>query len=184
VQTNVKAEARRNFLGHRRQLDAKKNSKAIKPAFGGPITLRGNKKPLLFFRMPTPLLAFLNDLEDAVRRESAGDFSVMWNIERIVNYHHGLARMTLSPPPAADPRQRRGAIFLQSIPLADGNLCFKANLNWHGSDAFPVMTVHSKPRVTWEAEALQIAKAWLMGPPNVYVPPTTESASPLVGALE
>ena len=134
--------------------------------------------------MPTPLLAFLNDIEDALRSEATIDFPSMWSVSRIVNYHHGLARMTLTPLPTPDAPQRRGAIFLQSIPLADGTLCFKASLNWHGSDAFPIITVHSKPHVSWKNEATRIAAAWLAGPPVAFSSATTQSASPLLASID
>jgi hypothetical protein len=140
--------------------------------------LHRGKTRALFFPVPTPLLAFLNDVEDALRGGALAQGEATWDTSRIVNYQHGLARMTLTPSPAADSKQKRGAIFLQSIPLADGTLTFKANLTWHGSDAFPTITVNSKPRVTWKKEATSIASAWLAGPPEPVV--TTREIAQLV----
>jgi hypothetical protein len=134
--------------------------------------------------MPTPLLAFLNDIEEALRKESGLPADAAWNVSRIVNYHHGLARMTLTPPPYVA-TQKRGAIFLQSVALADGRLCFKASLTWHGSDAFPTMEIISEPRVSWKNEAERIAAAWLIGPSSSGTPfGSTQSASPLSAALD
>ena len=103
----------------------------------------------------------------------------------MVNYHHGLARMTLTAPIGADPKQARGAIFLQSYTLADGTFCFKASLNWHGSDSFPVISIFTKPGLDWQAEAQRIASAWLTGPPATSVVPMSfaeEHLAPLVAA--
>ena len=89
-----------------------------------------------------------------------------WDVTRMVNYHHGLARMTLTPQAGGEPDQLRGAVFVQSFTLADGSLCLKASLNWQGSEVFPIISVYSKPGVDWKAEARQIGSAWLAGPPN------------------
>ena len=85
----------------------------------------------------------------------------------MVNFHHGLARLTLTPRPAADLPFPGGAIFLQAFALADGSLCLKASLNWRGSEAFPIMSVYSTPTMNWKLEASRIASAWLEGPPAV-----------------
>lgn len=115
--------------------------------------------------MASRLLSSLNDIEQALRKQSAADMGPTWEVSRMVNYHHGLARMTLTPPADAEPDQMRGVIFLQSYVLADGALSFKASLNWHGCDSFPVIAVYAKPGVDWQAEAGRIASAWLAGPP-------------------
>lgn len=115
--------------------------------------------------MASRLLSSLNDIEQALRKQSAADMGPTWEVSRMVNYHHGLARMTLTPPADAEPDQMRGVIFLQSYMLADGALSFKASLNWHGCESFPVIAVYAKPGVDWQAEAGRIATAWLAGPP-------------------
>jgi len=115
--------------------------------------------------MSSRLLSALNDIEQALRKESASNMGPSWDVSRMVNYHHGLARMTLTPPADAEPDQMRGTIFLQSYVLADGALSFKASLNWVGCDAFPVMAIYAKPGVNWHAEVARIASAWLAGPP-------------------
>lgn len=176
------ADTRFAVAMHCGQCDAKKNSKQSKRATSGVDNVADAKIALDFFRMPTPLLAFLNDVEDALRREFRAQGKSEWEISRIVNYHHGLARMTLTPPPDADEKQKRGAIFLQNISDEHGALCFKVNLNWHGSDAFPVITVRST-RANWNAEADSVAAAWLAGPPASF-PPFGSQAEPQLTAID
>lgn len=132
--------------------------------------------------MATRLLSSLSQIEHALLKESASNNGPVWEVTRMVNYHHGLARMTLTPPAGADAKQVRGAIFLQSYTLADGTLCFKASLNWHGSDSFPVISIFTKPGLDWQAEANRIASAWLAGPRVATVVPMTfaeENLAPL-----
>jgi hypothetical protein len=119
--------------------------------------------------MASRLLSSLTDIEQALCKQSAADMGPTWNVTRMVNYHHGLARMTLTPPADAEPDQMRGTIFLQGYELADGALSIKASLNWHGSEAFPVISVYAQPGVNWQAEAGRIAAAWLAGPPAAVI---------------
>jgi hypothetical protein len=130
--------------------------------------------------MATRLLSFLSDIEEALLKESASNMGPSWVTSRMVNYHHGVARMTLSPATADDPAQIRGSIFLQGFELADGSLCVKASLNWQGSDAFPVIAVYAKPAVDWRAEAARIASTWLAGPAEAIVTSKEHSHSPLI----
>src|ERR1044072_3166055 len=98
----------------------------------------------------------------------------------MVNFHHGLARLTLKARPGTDLVTMGGAIFLQAFELADGSICLKASLNWKGSDCFPVHAVYSRPNLNWKLEASRIASAWLEGPPAaVMVTETDLSAPPL-----
>ena len=131
--------------------------------------------PLL--SMSSRLLSALNDIEQALRKQSAADMGPSWDVTRMVNYHHGLARMTLNPPADAEPDQLRGTIFLQSYSLADGAMSFKASLNWLGCDAFPVMAIYAKPGVDWRGEVARIASAWLAGPPAPLVTMGTPAES-------
>lgn len=132
--------------------------------------------------MATRLLSSLTLIEQALFKESASNNGPVWEVSRMVNYHHGLARMTLTPLPGADASQVRGEVFLQSYTLADGTLCFKASLNWHGSDVFPVISIFTKPGLDWQAEASRIASTWLAGPPAAFTMPSfaEEHLSPLV----
>lgn len=111
------------------------------------------------------LLSFLSDIERALIAESPVVEGGAWESARMVNFAHGLARLSLTPRPAADLPFPAGTIFLQAFTLADGSLCLKASLNWKGSDAFPVMAVYSTPTLNWKLEASRIASAWLEGPP-------------------
>ncbi len=134
--------------------------------------------------MSSRLLSSLNDIEQALLKQSSADMGPTWTTSRMVNYHHGLARMTLTPPAGADPDQMRGAIFLQSYVLADGALSFKASLNWQGCESFPVISVYAKPGVDWRAEAGRIAAAWLAGPPPALLsmaPASHERLTALTG---
>jgi hypothetical protein len=115
------------------------------------------------------LISFLTDIEKALLAESPAVDGGAWETSRMVNFHHGLARLTLTPRPAADLPFPPGAIFLQAFALADGSLCLKASLNWRGSKAFPVMSVYSTPTMNWKLEASRIASTWLEGPPAAIV---------------
>ena len=115
--------------------------------------------------MPTRLLSFLSDIEQALLKESAASMGPVWTATRMVNYHQGLARMTLIPPPLAEePAPHGGTILLQNFLLSDGSLCLKAVLGWDGSTQSALISVYSKPHVDWRAEASQIASRWLAGP--------------------
>ena len=115
------------------------------------------------------LLSFLSEIGDALIKQSISDMGPTWDITRIVNYHQGLGRMTLTPPAGADETQMRGVIFLQIYHLADGSLCLKANLSWQGSEQFSTITVFSKPGLKWRTATSQIASTWLAGPPTACV---------------
>lgn len=110
--------------------------------------------------MATRLLSFLRDIEQALLAAAPASPSPTWEIQRVVNYRQGLARMSLLPVASAP----GGAIFLQSFLLADGSICLKANLAWDGATAGAQVAVYSKPDVNWAAEAKQIATIWLSGP--------------------
>ena len=129
--------------------------------------------------MATRLLSFLNDIELALIKQSAAS-GQSWVTSRMVNYHHGLARLTMTPSASSDPAQIRGAIFIQSFELADGSHCSKASLNWQGIDSFPVLAVYAKPGTDWQAEASRIAGAWLAGGAPSLAPAETAELSPLV----
>ncbi len=111
------------------------------------------------------LLSFLSEIEHALIAESPVIDGGAWESIRMINFHHGLARLTLRPRPGAEDLSPGGTIFLQAFVLADGSLCLKASLNWKGSDALPVLSVYSTPATNWKLEASRIASAWLSGPP-------------------
>jgi hypothetical protein len=111
------------------------------------------------------LLSFLTQIEDALNAESPAIDGGAWETMRMVNYHHAIARLTISPRPGNE--LPAGAVFVQSFALADGSVCLKASLNWKGRDVFPVFSVYSTPRLNWKLEASRIALAWLEGPSEV-----------------
>lgn len=111
------------------------------------------------------LLSFLTEIENALHAESPALDGGAWDTLRMVNFHHGLARLTLTP--RSGNTLPSGAIFVQEFVLADGSLCLKASLNWKGREAFPVMAVYSTPRSNWKLEASRIAGHWLEGPQEI-----------------
>lgn len=115
------------------------------------------------------LLSFLSDVERALLAESPVVDGGAWESTRMVNFHQGLARLSLTPRAAAALPFPAGAIFLQAFSLADGSLCLKASLNWKGSDSFPVISVYSTPGTNWKLEASRIASTWLEGPATALV---------------
>jgi hypothetical protein len=132
--------------------------------------------------MAMRFLSFLDDVEEALRREASTNLGLTWEMNRMVNYHYGLARMTLVPPSRAVEGQLRGAIFVQSFALTDGSLCLKVSLNWRGSDAFPMIPVYSKTLMDWKTEAARIASLWLAGPPPAIVTTSAQEYSALLVA--
>jgi len=118
------------------------------------------------------LLSFLSEIEKALLAESPAIDGGAWETTRMVNFHHGLARLTLSPREGNE--FPSGAIFLQAFSLADGSLCLKASLNWKGSESYPVLAVYSTPQSNWKLEASRIASFWLEGPREVVISGTRE----------
>lgn len=123
------------------------------------------------------LLSFISDIERALIAESPVVEGGAWETNRMVNFHHGLARLTLNARAGVPLSSTGGTIFVQSFSLADGSLCLKASLNWKGSDALPIISVYSTPTVNWKLEASRIASAWMEGPPahSMVSPAETEA---------
>ena len=111
------------------------------------------------------LLSFLSEIERVLTKETSSAGATAWETARMVNFQHGLARLTLTPRSRTDRSSQDGTIFLQAFMLADGSLCLKASLGWNCSDAAPVIAVYSTPTLNWRHEAAGIAAAWLKGPP-------------------
>jgi hypothetical protein len=110
--------------------------------------------------MSNRLLSLLSEIEHALKANDSNPDGGTWETLRIVNFHQGLARLTLAVRSAAGVTASRGTILLQSYILADGTQCVKANLSWQGSDITTVHAVYSKPEVNWHGEASQIANKW------------------------
>ena len=111
------------------------------------------------------LLSFISDIEKALIAESPVVDGGAWESNRMVNFHHGLARLSLKARPGVELATTGGTIFVQAFVLADGSLCLKASLNWKGSEALPVISVYSTPATNWKLEASRIAMTWIEGPP-------------------
>jgi hypothetical protein len=121
-------------------------------------------------RMHHRLLSFLSDLERAITADDpqpGGDG--VWSGTRIVNYHLGLARLSLQVRSTTSAPQHRGVVTLQSYALADGTPCLKATLGWAGHEAVRILPVFTKPGLDWTSEARKIAAHWLAGPPESAV---------------
>ena len=71
------------------------------------------------------LLSFLTDIEKALIAETPEVDGGAWITSRMVNFHHGLARLTLAPQRGND--FPGGTIFLQAFELSDGSLSLKAS---------------------------------------------------------
>jgi hypothetical protein len=124
------------------------------------------------------LLSFITEIENAVIAESPDVDGGAWTSHRIVNFHQGLARLTLTPRPGNE--FPGGTIFIQAFVLADGSQSLKASLNWDNNPTFSVVAVYSTPRSNWKLEASRIASTWLEGPREVAaLPPVAETQPPL-----
>lgn len=117
------------------------------------------------------LLSFLTEIEKAVSAESPVVENGAWSTSRIVNFHHGLARLTLAPNPGND--FPGGSILIQAFLLADGSQSLKAILEWSGTKAATVANVYSNARMNWRLEASRIASCWLEGPKEDSLPGTS-----------
>lgn len=143
----------------------------MRPAFTRP---RGSGKIAVNFLHLVPikgamrLLSFLTEIEKAVIAESPVVDDGAWETSRIVNFHNGLARLTLTARPGND--FPGGSIFIQAFLLADGSQSLKAVLDWETSSVSSVSNVYSTPQMNWRLEASRIASAWLEGPKEVSAP--------------
>ncbi|MGH7957353.1 MAG: hypothetical protein ACREH8_10110 [Opitutaceae bacterium] len=128
------------------------------------------------------LLSFLSAIERALVAGPNGTAGGAWETSRMMNFQHGLARLTIKPLANSEQATTGGTIFLQTFALPDGTLCLKGSLGWNGSDAIPVIAVYSTPGLNWRIEAARIAEAWLKGPPMHSMAPNREELAPLVAA--
>lgn len=114
--------------------------------------------------MHSRLLSFLSDIERSLAADDPSPEDGSWESSRSVNYHLGLARLTLAVR-TADGLKPRGSILLQGYQLADGTPCLKAALSWSGSESGAVHAIFSKPDINWTSEARKVAAEWMAGPP-------------------
>ena len=113
--------------------------------------------------MSNRLLTLLTEIERALIANDPNPEGGAWDTLRLINFHQGLARLTLSIRSPAGVTLGQGLILLQDFSLADGTQCVKASLNWQGVDKPSVYSIYSKPLLNWHAEAGQIAAQWLDG---------------------
>lgn len=126
--------------------------------------------------MHTRLLSFLSDVERALAADDPAPDDGSWETSRTVNYHLGLARLTLHVR-SSNGVAPRGNVLLQGYQLADGTPCLKAALAWHGSESTTVRAIYSKPDINWTSEARKVAAEWMAGPPASVLAATEEPAA-------
>ena len=135
------------------------------------------------------LLSFLSAIERALAAASPVSTASSWETQRMVNFHHGLARLSLRPKSGAGAVAAGGTIFVQAFALANGAHCLKTSLNWKGSEALPVTAVYPTASTNWTLESSRIASAWLEGPPatatitEVHEHEEQEQLAPLAAAF-
>lgn len=117
--------------------------------------------------MSNRLLSLLTDIERALVANDPSPDGGSWDTMRLINYHQGLARLTLAVKSPEQITKSRGSVLLQDFSLADGSKCLKANLSWEGQETTLVYAIYSKPQINWTHEAGQIASKWLDGQPAV-----------------
>ena len=113
--------------------------------------------------MSNRLLTLLTHIERAVIANDPSPNGGTWDTLRLVNFHQGLARLTLSIRSSAGVTSSQGVILLQDFTLADGTQCVKASLNWQGIEKSSIYSIYSKPTLDWNREASQIGTQWLDG---------------------
>lgn len=139
------------------------------------------------FVMSNRLLSLLSEIERAIVANDPSPDGGTWDTLRLINFHQGLARLTLAVRNAAGVTAGRGVILLQHFTLADETQCVKANLSWKGVEKSAVYPIYSKPQLNWRLEANQIAIQWLDGylaavEAEASLESRPESAHPLVSA--
>jgi hypothetical protein len=113
--------------------------------------------------MSNRLLTLLTEIERAIIANDPSPDGGNWDTLRLINFHQGLARLTLAVRSPSGVTAARGIILLQHFTLADGTQCVKANLSWADVDKSSVYSIYSKPSMDWHREAGQIAVQWLDG---------------------
>ena len=113
--------------------------------------------------MSNRLLTLLTEIERALIANNPSPDGGAWDTLRLVNFHQGLARLTLSIRSMAGVTVSQGIVLLQDFTLADGTQCVKAGLSWQGIEKSSTYSIYSKPSLDWHREAGQIAAQWLDG---------------------
>jgi len=113
--------------------------------------------------MSNRLLTLLTRIERAVIANDPNPEGGTWETQRLINFHQGLARLTLSIHTATGATSVQGIVLLQDFALADGTQCVKASMSWEGVEKNSVYSIYSKPTLDWNREAAQIGSQWLDG---------------------
>ncbi len=113
--------------------------------------------------MSNRLLTLLTRIERAVVANDPNPEGGTWETSRLVNFHQGLARLTLSIRAATGGTSTQGVVLLQDFNLADGTQCVKASMSWEGVEKTSVYSIYSKPSLDWNREAAQIGTQWQDG---------------------
>ncbi len=105
-----------------------------------------------FPAMNARLLSFLNSVQDAIVRRTGEPLEGT----RMVNFHKGIARMSLKDG---------GAIQVQCFVLADGQSCLKVALHWEGYSSPSMHAVYpTAQNFDWIKAAGRVAQTWVSGP--------------------
>ena len=120
-------------------------------------------QPPLRVTMSNRLLTLLTEIERALIANDPTPDGGAWDTLRLINFHQGLARLTLSIRSPSGLTSSQGIVLLQDFSLADGTQCVKASLNWQGIEKSSIYSIYSKPLLDWHREAGQIAAQWLDG---------------------
>jgi hypothetical protein len=113
--------------------------------------------------MQSRLLSLLAEIESAIRASQPGGDGASLESSRMVNFHTGLARLTLRAHTATGP-EPRGQLQMQHFNLADGRACVKIHLTWAGSDSHRTIEIYTLPGLDWRVQVNRVAEAWLDGP--------------------
>ena len=113
--------------------------------------------------MSSRLLSFLSDIERAIQADEPSPPGGTWENIRTVNYHHGLARLSLAVRRGSELAQPLGTVLLQSFRLADGTICLKTFLSWTGNPSQAVHAIYERTENNWNVDARRVSSIWLQG---------------------
>ncbi|MGH7996792.1 MAG: hypothetical protein ACREFX_10610 [Opitutaceae bacterium] len=109
------------------------------------------------------LLSFLTEIERALQADDPSPLGGSWESARSVNYHQGLARLTLGARKSGEAPVPLGAILIQEFRLADGSICLKSRLGWAGAAEGESHAIYESPETLWSTEARRVASLWQAG---------------------
>ena len=121
------------------------------------------------------LLSFLTAVEQSIGLDDPSPQGGKWDNTRMINYHQGLARLSLAALHGAV-SVPLGTVLVQSFHLADGSTCLKTSLKWKDSTSEVVQAIYESSDTNWIAEARTVASTWLNG---VVIPDTAPAENEL-----